>query len=151
MEEQDEGGGGGGWQGAGAPPSDSHPVAPYAGSGDWDEGGSGRGGHHAMGRGDRGRGGYRGGYYGGGRGGGYGNGGWWGGGRGEEEEMLSYDELSGESSEDGFKGHLEALDDVLPEGIDPPGSQVRVPTNSMLRELGNAKLRTLTLTPFPKP
>ena len=74
MEEQDEGGGGGGWQGAGAPPSDSHPVAPYAGSGDWDEGGGGRGGHHAMGRGDRGRGGYRGGYYGGGRGGGMGMG-----------------------------------------------------------------------------
>jgi hypothetical protein len=42
--------------------------------------------------------------------------------------MISYDELSGESSEDGFKGHLEALDDVLPEGIDPPGSQVRANT-----------------------
>ena len=62
------------------------------------------------------------------------------------EEIPAYEDLSGESSEEGYKGHIDALDDVLPVGIDPPGSQV----SDFYRDVGGKTLREAMQCPHGK-
>ena len=62
------------------------------------------------------------------------------------DEIPAYEDLSGESSEDGYKGHIDALDDVLPVGIDPPGSQV----SDFYRDVGGKTLREAMQCPHGK-
>ena len=63
-----------------------------------------------------------------------------------DDSIPSYDELSGESDPEDYKGFLEALQDVLPQGIDPQGSQV----NDMYRDLSGMKLGDAMRCPHGK-